>query len=589
MKKRIIVLNIILCLFGILSYGAGQTATTYSGFTYDDYSKVLTIKLSDGSSYKVDNLILSTEKYVLSEHEINEAYSLYKDTQNYFKELIGTSVVLKKSDQDLFNYELVMKSGKSLAEDLKEHTYAIASESISLSSGSAVIEQSNYFANRSTLANYIVLLGQAPKRKGEIEDALSRYEEEYGRDEAYCLLNGKRLVSELDLDSSNRYLLPKIEEDFLEVLNINPKLNDLYYLVATYYSWPFGKMLRKEIPRDYVAVNKYIKYMNIYFEKEKNVERAKYIRELIRLSNAYYLKGEMNKAYEYLTKGIKAREVHGILDKEKYAAEHIGKEVLEIVSLFDFMDEEPFEERVKLYRNNLEDIRIICRDMTSRKKTKIFGNILKAIKEGNVEFYEKENKDEIFSREIEEEYLSLRIYEAEKKISTLRVIKYTSLVALLITLAINVLLFVRQRKNRMTIAISLVLAVIFIAISSLGNLLKGNAKKYSGLLNSARQDKKVFDDRMKEEASDKELAIKIAKASALWIDDVIEKMKGDMSIIGWEAEEKGKNIYLVKYTYKNADQQMGWWFEVQFPSNIVRRVIGDAELERKYGLTRVDK
>lgn len=71
----------------------------------------------------------------------------------------------------------------------------------------------------------------------------------------------------------------------------------------------------------------------------------------------------------------------------------------------------------------------------------------------------------------------------------------------------------------------------------------------------------------------------------------LKSQKGDISIIGWSSVEvKDKpNTYLVKYTYKTGKDnfETGWWWEVNIKEKIVRPVIGDAELEKKYGLNSV--
>jgi len=66
--------------------------------------------------------------------------------------------------------------------------------------------------------------------------------------------------------------------------------------------------------------------------------------------------------------------------------------------------------------------------------------------------------------------------------------------------------------------------------------------------------------------------------------------KGDITIHGWKAEREPDkpDTFLVKYTFlrtvNNNTVESGWWWEVNTKEKIVRPVIGDEALEKKYGL-----
>jgi hypothetical protein len=72
------------------------------------------------------------------------------------------------------------------------------------------------------------------------------------------------------------------------------------------------------------------------------------------------------------------------------------------------------------------------------------------------------------------------------------------------------------------------------------------------------------------------------------IKDVMERKKGNLQITGWEGKKINDQIYLVSYTYDAGYGAVGWFFEVNLVSDIVRMVIGDIELEEKYGLARIE-
>ena len=72
----------------------------------------------------------------------------------------------------------------------------------------------------------------------------------------------------------------------------------------------------------------------------------------------------------------------------------------------------------------------------------------------------------------------------------------------------------------------------------------------------------------------------------------VENVKGDITIYGWNVKRvKDKpNTYLVSYTYSTPTNIVhGWWWEVNTKEEIVKKVTGDGELEKKYGLLSMDE
>lgn len=63
----------------------------------------------------------------------------------------------------------------------------------------------------------------------------------------------------------------------------------------------------------------------------------------------------------------------------------------------------------------------------------------------------------------------------------------------------------------------------------------------------------------------------------------LSQIKGDITVTGWRAQKWNDDTYLVTYTYEHLGQSVGWPFEVKLSQGVVRSVIGDPELETKYG------
>ena len=73
------------------------------------------------------------------------------------------------------------------------------------------------------------------------------------------------------------------------------------------------------------------------------------------------------------------------------------------------------------------------------------------------------------------------------------------------------------------------------------------------------------------------------------IEDTIKQWlkakKGILRVHGWNAKKIDDQTYLVGYTYDEGpgSSSGGWVFEVNLNAEIVREVIGDPQLEQKYG------
>jgi hypothetical protein len=69
---------------------------------------------------------------------------------------------------------------------------------------------------------------------------------------------------------------------------------------------------------------------------------------------------------------------------------------------------------------------------------------------------------------------------------------------------------------------------------------------------------------------------------------ILSHMSGDLQIIGWQAKKFDETTYVVSYMYQRAGVARGWPFEVNVKAGVVRRIVGDPELEKKYGWAQSD-
>jgi uncharacterized membrane protein YeiB len=69
------------------------------------------------------------------------------------------------------------------------------------------------------------------------------------------------------------------------------------------------------------------------------------------------------------------------------------------------------------------------------------------------------------------------------------------------------------------------------------------------------------------------------------IKNEMSRLKGDVTVFGWRAERIDGQTYVVTYTYlmPSSRETRGWAFEVKVPQEIVRNVLEDPELRKKYG------
>ena len=82
---------------------------------------------------------------------------------------------------------------------------------------------------------------------------------------------------------------------------------------------------------------------------------------------------------------------------------------------------------------------------------------------------------------------------------------------------------------------------------------------------------------------------RIANDPSKWI---ALSQKGDISIIGWKFQKTDKlKTYLVSYTFKDAKDNLekGWWWEANTKEKIVRVILHNPELKKKYGVGEPNK
>ena len=64
---------------------------------------------------------------------------------------------------------------------------------------------------------------------------------------------------------------------------------------------------------------------------------------------------------------------------------------------------------------------------------------------------------------------------------------------------------------------------------------------------------------------------------------MMSRLKGDMRIVGWEAKRYDDDTFVVTYSFEREGQRRAFPFEVKLSVGVVRGILGDAELETKYG------
>src|SRR5260370_6745286 len=63
----------------------------------------------------------------------------------------------------------------------------------------------------------------------------------------------------------------------------------------------------------------------------------------------------------------------------------------------------------------------------------------------------------------------------------------------------------------------------------------------------------------------------------------VSRMKGELKLLGWQARKFDDDTYVVSFSYEHGGESRGWPFEVNVRAKVVRAIVGDAELEKKYG------
>lgn len=68
------------------------------------------------------------------------------------------------------------------------------------------------------------------------------------------------------------------------------------------------------------------------------------------------------------------------------------------------------------------------------------------------------------------------------------------------------------------------------------------------------------------------------------IRDWLQAKKGILKVYGWRARKIDDQTYMVAYTYDEGPSATAgaWLFEANLVAGIVRPIIGDPELEKKY-------
>lgn len=66
--------------------------------------------------------------------------------------------------------------------------------------------------------------------------------------------------------------------------------------------------------------------------------------------------------------------------------------------------------------------------------------------------------------------------------------------------------------------------------------------------------------------------------------NALRKKKGDITVLGWNARKVGYKKWLVKFTWEENGETVGFFYEANLVADWVRSVNSNPELMKKYGL-----
>lgn len=569
MRKQILTALAIL----ILSISSlAQNQLKVEEFEYVALFQQISILCSDGSKYYIDNIIITDKDFIISKYEQTPIKVLYSNTQNYFKSLLGKRVSIlddkgDSSEKKLFklenggilNYEILEKGiavcGEKPHKDLEE------------------FEKRGFdLNNKNSLANYIFLLSMSFERKEEARLLFDLYKKKYEMDYFWHLLQSRVLDVGLDSEEGD-YAIERKTECYKKALGMNPKLIDLNYYIAREYSENFSGMITGSVSRNYADINECIKYSQAYIKQEKDMD---FPGLYLRLAKAYHLIEDNKKSYDFLMKYFRFKD-----SDEEFRKEESG---------IKYVFEVRYRDELKIDEYIINDVMELVKDYSGSSKLKVYRELNGFIKSGEIKFYEPTEQDEIKISEIEKKFHSTSLEYINKVKPRIMPYAYIALVSLILTLSIIIVLQVRKKRKTFLYFLSGVLFLALIGLFMYSKTLSQNIKSHSFGLEKSNAKIVALEEKKKKRRLNKKKAIELARKEAWWIEDAIKKEKGEIIIIGWEAEEKEDDIYLVSFKYDKGDLEgIGWFFEVQISAGLVRSVIGDEGLEKKYGLQRIEK
>lgn len=219
-----------------------------------------------------------------------------------------------------------------------------------------------------------------------------------------------------------------------------------------------------------------------------------------------------------------------------------------------------------------------------------------AVKEFYSEFFGDKSKSEAaIEKAMEEddvELVYLRLASESARASRVALL-WAAFPVILVGLAFFALLAfpgIRRRMGKMVGGVALVLLVTGFILFLLSARRGAAAEEFGRSREQIEERLKGLRANLAKARQATERAIELARAFAPEVEGYVSDLKGEIQVVGWEADRRGEGIYLASYTYTPPDEtsNRGWWFEVDVEHELVRRVIGDTALEEKYGLVATD-
>ncbi len=197
---------------------------------------------------------------------------------------------------------------------------------------------------------------------------------------------------------------------------------------------------------------------------------------------------------------------------------------------------------------------------------------------------EHQPQDAAFEAEVEGRYLRLLVSDRTELAGKLRI---GAVLAVLMSTLSGVLLYRRRRASSGRL-MPLIVLVAALAASGAIQLRCSQLVAEAGRLEKRRAVVDEVADKSRrlaaERADEKQRALDVARRESHLNEAKIRNAPDVAEMLGWKAQRKADHVYVVEYTYRQVGGEIrGWWFEVNTTTGSSRSIVGNRELETKYG------